>query len=243
MSTTSWKVWGTVLLGTLAVARPALGEVTGSFDGSLASARLAGPLAVAAVLSQTGRTVTGTVALPGDPSAFGGAYLVNGRATPKSLKVSGTAGLVRFKWRARITGDTLQGKARVKRPGQVVAGTLALTRNVSAADGSACDGVLQANETYFVDQVLGQALAACDSCHAPGLQAGATRLHVNAADPLATARSVSIMVDPANPSGSRLLQKPLALLPHGGGLQLMVGSTQEQILMQWIAFLVQAQCS
>jgi hypothetical protein len=91
--------------------------------------------------------------------------------------------------------------------------------------------------------VLAQALVSCGTCHAPGLQAAATRLHVQAADPLGTARGVALMVDPANPGGSRLLAKPLALLPHGGGSQIMPGGTQEQILTQWIDLLVQAQCN
>jgi hypothetical protein len=232
-----------VLVGSLVLTRAALADVTGSFDGSLASAKLGTPMSVAAVLSQAGRTVTGTVALPGDPSAFGGAYLVSGSATPKRLKLNGVAGPVRFKWRAKIVGDTLQGKAQVKRPGQKIVGTLAMTHNVSTGDGSSCDAVFQANQTYFVDQVLGQALVSCGTCHAPGLQAAATRLHVTAADPLVTARSVSLMVDPANPAASRILAKPLALLPHGGGSQIMPGGTQEQILAHWVDLLVQAQCN
>lgn len=243
MTKTARMMRAGVLVGSLVLTRVAAADVTGSFDGSLASAKLGAPMSVAAVLSQTGRAVTGTVALPGDPSAFGGAYLVYGSTTPKRLKLHGVAGPVRFKWRAKIVGDTLQGKARVKRPGQKVVGTLAMTHNVSAGDGSSCDGVFQANQTFFVDQVLGQALVSCGTCHAPGLQAAATRLQVTASDPLATARSVALMIDPANAGASRILAKPLALLPHGGGSQIMPGGTQEQILTQWVDLIVQAQCN
>jgi hypothetical protein len=233
-----------VLVGGLLFAGAAGADVKGSFDGSLASAKLAQPMAVAAVLSQAGRAISGTVALPGDPALFGGAYLVHGTATPKRIKITGVAGPVSFKWRAKITGDTLTGAARVKRAGQKpVAGTLVMTRNVSATDGSSCDAVYNANQTFFVDQVLGQAMTSCGTCHAPGLQADATRLHVIPSDPLGTARAVAQQVDFTNGSASRILEKPLAVLPHGGGAQILAGSTQEQILSQWVDMLVQAHCN
>jgi hypothetical protein len=233
-----------MLVGSMVVARVAGADVKGSFDGALASAKLAQPMQVAAVLSQAGRSITGTVALPGDPALFGGAYLVHGTATPKRIKIAGVAGPVTFKWRAKIVGSTLQGPARVKRPGQKpVAGTLVMTLNASATDGSGCDGVFNANQTFFVDQVLGQAMTSCGSCHAPGLQADATRLHVTPSDPLSTARAVALQVDFTNASASRILEKPLAVLPHGGGAQITAGSSQEQILSQWVALLVQAQCN
>jgi hypothetical protein len=243
MTRTTKMIRTALLAGGLLCARTAGAELVGSFDGTINPVKLGTPVSVAAVLSQAGRAVSGTVALPGDPSALGGAYLVAGTATPKRLTLKGFAGPVTFKWRAKIAGDTLTGKVRVKRPGQKLVGTLAMTRNVCAGDGSGCDGVFQAKQAHFEDQVLGQALVSCGTCHAPGLQAAATRLHVVAADPLATARSVALMVDPANPDGSRILTKPLALLPHGGGPQITAGGTQEQIITQWVDLLVQAQCN
>jgi hypothetical protein len=84
-------------------------------------------------------------------------------------------------------------------------------------------------------------MTACGTCHAPGLQAAATRLHVVANDPLATARAVALFVDSSSPSASRILEKPLNLLPHGGGVQLDAAGAQT--LGQWAALVAQAQCN
>ncbi len=234
---------GLLLTSTVAVPM-ARADVTGSFDGNLAVKKLPQPLSAAAVLSQTGKAVTGTVALPADLATFGGAYLVYGTATAKRVKLRGTGpGGLAFTWRAKIVGDTVSGAAKVKRPGAKLAGNLALTRNLSAGDGSGCDTVFNQHQTSFVDQVLGQALASCTACHAPGLQAGATRLHVTPSDPLATARAVALLVDSATPSASRILQKPLNLVPHGGGMPIMAGSAAEQILQQWVDWVAQAHCN
>lgn len=232
-----------VLVGVLAAAG-ARADVTGSYDGQMTGGSIPSPVPAAAALSQSGKFLIGTVALDGDPATVGGAYLVNGRATPKKVKITGVnpAGAV-LKWRGKIVGDTVQGRARAMVRGAKLAGTLALVRNVSTADGSACDAVYDANAVFFADQVLGQALTVCTSCHVPGGQAGPTRLHVSAADPRGTARQIALLVDSANPSASRVLAKPLNLLPHGGGAQLTVGGAEEQILGQWIDLVAAAQCN
>jgi len=218
-------------------------DVSGSFDGSVTSKARADAVAISAALSITGRTVAGTVALPSDLPVIGGAYLVHGVATRKRVNVSGTGATGgRFTWKAKIAGDTLRGKMRVKGPGAKLAGTLTMNRNVSTTDGSGCDAVFTANQTFFVDQVL-PALAACASCHAPGLQAQAARLHVLPGDPLATARTIAQLVDAADPDASRILRKPLNLVPHGGGAQLVVGSPQEEVLAQWVALVAEAHCN
>jgi hypothetical protein len=239
-------VWAAAVASAVAIVHPAAADVTGSYDGSLSnSKKLAQTIAVGAAVSQAGNAVSGTVALPVTLATFGGAYLVQGKATPKKLKLSGTGpGGAHFKWTGKINGNTIQGKANLKAPGsKPLAAILVMTRNVSANDGSGCDGVLNANMTFFVDQVLGQALTACTSCHAPGLQAQATRLHVLRADPLTTARDIAQLVDSANPSASRILEKPLNILPHGGGPQLVAGSSQEMILEQWVQLVAAANCN
>jgi hypothetical protein len=239
-----WMIARGVFPALLLIAPAAHAQVTGSFDGSLTGKKLPEPVAVAAVVSQTDTQLTGTVALPADLGTVGGEYLVTGKATKKRVKLSGTgAGGVAFKWRAKIDGDTLAGKAKVKGPGQKIAGKLTMARNVFASDGSGCDAVYDDNQALFDGEVLGQALVSCTTCHAPGLQAGATRLHVTMSDPLATARGLSLFVDPLVPAASRILQKPLNVLPHGGGLQLVAGSDEEQILMQWVDLVAQAGCN
>jgi hypothetical protein len=231
-----------MLVASIVAVPPARGDVTGSFDGSLTAKKLAQPPSAAATFSQSGKLVTGTVALPADLPTFGGAYLVNGTATPKKLKVTGGGPGGTFRFTAKVVGDTLQGKLKVKGAGKL-AGKLLLTRNVSAGDGSGCDAVFTQNQTFFVDQVLGVALTSCITCHQPGLQASATRLHVTAADPLATARAVALLVDSGNPAASRVIEKPLNLVPHGGGMQILSGSSAETTLRQWIDLVALAHCN
>lgn len=233
---------GTVAIGIAATA-PAHADVTGSYDGHVAARKLSQPIAAAAVLTQTGGTITGTVVLPGDPSVFGGAYLVRGRATAKRLKLAGTVGGGRIAWRARIVGTSLQGPARLTAAGKRLAATLVLVFNPPLGDGVACDPVLAANQTYFADQILASALSSCGACHVPGGQATATRFRLTSADALATARSVAPLVDAADPGASRLLEKATAILPHGGGQQIVPGSPQEEALRHWADLVAQAQCN
>ena len=240
--TTGWSVVCTgVLLGVLSGG--AMAEVTGSYDGQLAGGKVVSPVPAAATLSQSGKFLTGTVALQGDPAPISGAYLVSGKATAKKVKLSGgnPSGAI-LKWTGKIVGTTLQGKAKLKGPGTKLAGTLALTLNASTADGSACDGVYTQNTALF-GQVLSQALTACTTCHVAGGQAGATRFRVTLTDPLATARSVALQVDSANPSASRILGKSTGQLPHGGGVQITAGSPAEQLLTQWVGLVAQAGCN
>ena len=127
----------------------------------------------------------------------------------------------------KATGSTLRGKVKIKLPGRKLAGTATLTQNPPTSDGSSCDAVYQANQALFDDQVLDDALTICATCHAPGFEAEATRLRVDLIDPLATARSVGRFVDSANPAASKLLAKPLNLVPHGGGVQITPDSAEK----------------
>ena len=231
-----------LLLASLAAAVSARADVTGSYDGTLTPKKTAA-VAASAVFTQTSTALSGTIALPADLATFGGAYIVQGKATPKKVKVTGigTNG-VTFKYRGKITGTSVSGKAKLKGAAGKLNGTLALTLN-PVTDGSGCDAVHTANQTFFDDQVLGVALHVCESCHGPGLQAGSTRLHVDANDPLATARAIAPLVDSANPSMSRILEKPLNVLPHGGGQQIQPGSNEEQILTQWVDLVAAAACN
>ena len=230
-----------LLLGTLA-AVSAHADVTGSYDGSLTPKKTAAS-AASAVFTQTATAVSGTIALPADLASFGGAYLVQGKATAKKVKVTGigTNG-VTFKYTGKISGTSVSGKAKLKGAAGKLKGTLALTLN-PATDGSGCDAVYTANQAFFDDQVLGVALHACESCHGPGLQAGSTRLRVAANDPLGTARTIAPLIDSATPAMSRILEKPLNVLPHGGGQQLQPASTEEQILTQWAGLVAAAACN
>lgn len=243
--TSSWTPIATVVLAaTLAGAAPVRADVTGSYDGTLTPKKSTETMEVSAVFSQTDRTLAGTVALAPDLETFGGAYLVAGKATKKRVKVKGTGpGGALLKFNGKITDGALRGKLKVKAPGAKLRGVLALTLNPPLADGTPCDGVYTANQTFFDDQVQGQALTACTSCHEPDLQAAATRFRVDLVNPLATARLIASLVDAADPPASRILRKPLNVLPHGGGVQITPGSNEEQILTQWVGLVAAAGCN
>jgi hypothetical protein len=239
--------WRTALLGIVAsgfVGAPlAHADLTGSYDGRITARKLAQPIDGAAVLSQAGGAVTGTLALAGDPASFGGAYLVTGRATAKRLKVSGVLNGAKIMWRAKIAAGTLQGVVRVRGAGRKLAGIFVLVPNGPAANGTPCDAVFTQNQTLFVDDVLGKALVSCTACHVAGGQAQATRFRVTPGDALATARSIAPLIDAADPAASRILGKSTATLPHGGGQQILPRSTQEQSLRQWADLIAQAHCN
>jgi hypothetical protein len=239
--TRSWrKAAPAAMLGVVVALATAHADVTGSSDGQITGKKVAQPIAAAAVFSQSGRVVSGTVAIAGD---FAGAYLVHGIATTKRVRVSGSQNGVLLKWVGRITGDAMQGRVRLKATGSKLVGTLALTKNPPVADGTSCDAVFNANQTTFTDQVLHDALVSCTACHVPGGQAADTRFHVDANDALATARALAPFVDAANPDASRILEKPLDLVPHGGQQQIAPASTQETALRNWVALIAAAGCS
>jgi hypothetical protein len=227
-----------VLLAAAAISRA---DVTGSSEGQITGRKIATPIPTAAVFTQSGRTVSGTVAVGGE--GFAGAYLVHGIATPKRLRVSGALNGVMLKLTARITGDASQGRIRLKGTGSKLVGTLALTKNPPVGDGASCDAVFSANQTTFTDQMLHGALVNCTACHIPGGQAADTRFHVATTDPLATARAIVPFVDSADPAASRIVQKPLLLVPHGGGQQILSGSAEETELRSWVALIAAAGCS
>ena len=106
-----------LLLATLTVAVSARADVTGSYDGTLTPKKTE-PVAASAVFTQTDTALSGTVALPADLATFGGAYIVQGKATPKRVKVTGigTNG-VSFKYKGKISGTSVSGKAKLKGAG------------------------------------------------------------------------------------------------------------------------------
>jgi hypothetical protein len=239
-----WKTLPVAALLSLATASVGRAQVTGSWEGQITSKKAA-PVAAAAAVSQFGKFATGTVALDGDQTSMGGAYLVTGRATKKRITLKGTnPNGFKLVWAGRIRGTAMKGKARVKGPGAKLVGTLALAENPPlASDGSSCDSVYDANQMLFDSQVMPQVFTTCATCHVSGGQAQAARFQVTPGDARATARAVATFVDSANPSGSRVRQKPLLLVPHGGGQQFADGSAEEMLLTQWIGLVAAAHCN
>jgi len=240
MRSIAWIAFGGAVL---LVAGAARADVVGSFEGTLASK--SGTVPISAVFKQVAKVVNGTVALPGDLATFGDQYLVIGKATKVRLKFSGAGkdhGAF-LKGNLKVSGSTLSGKVKIKLPGsKPLNGKVSLTANPPVGDGTSCDAVYQANKTFFDDSVM-DALNKCGECHGTALQAESTRLHVNLIDPLATARAIAPFVDSTNPSASKLLAKPLNLVPHGGGSEITAGSAEEQTLQQWIALIAAAHCN
>ena len=234
-------------VGLLAAAtRVAAVDLTGSYAGQLVVVGAA-PATVdaAGALTQTGRTLSGTLVLGTTDPSLGGAYLVNGKIARKRLRLVGQSPSgARLVWRGAANANGAVGPAKVRVAGVPHRGRLTLTRNPSGTDGSSCDAVFTQNQALFTDQIMGQVLVpVCASCHVAGGQAQATRLRVVRDDALATARSVALLVDPADAAASLIVRKPIAAVPHGGGAPLTAGSPQEQLLMQWADLVVQAQCA
>jgi mono/diheme cytochrome c family protein len=220
-------------------------DLSGAYAGQLQIGRGAETAAVAAALTQSGRVLVGTIALTvGDPM-LDGAYHVQGRANGRRFRLSGvnpTGG--RFAWAGTVASTGVQGRARLLSASARMKGRLALSRRQPTGDGSSCDAVFTQNQDLFTSQVMGQVLVPiCATCHVAGGQAQSTRLRVLRDDPLGTARGVALLIDRTNPAASLLLEKPLAIVPHGGGQQLGAGSTQAAILEQWADLVAQAQCS
>jgi hypothetical protein len=228
----------------LGVASAVSADVTGSFDNGQYTVKKQPVVASAATFTQAGKIVTGTVVIGGDAAGGAGAYLVQGKATAKQLKVTGFNGGTKLSWTGKIKGDLVKGKAVLKGGGVKRSGTLAMTKNPPAGDGSSCDAVYTANQQQFMNDLFaaGQVLSLCTECHIPGGQAQSTRFQVVVTDALATARSIATMVDTANPAQSRILTKPTNAVPHGGLQKILPGSDQETKLSAWVNLVAAAAC-
>lgn len=221
-----------VAAGVGLAAAPAAADVTASWDGMLAAKK--GPQGiVAASFVQTGTSVIGTVAMNLDDGSASGLFPVVGTQKGVKLKLSGVdaAARAKFTWKGKISGDTLVGKGRVKGGLLTMVGKLPLSKRI---DVPPADPPEHCESEFFTGQVMGRVLSVCSACHMQGGAAQATSFRVTMSDPLATQDSVALHVDFANPSASRILQKPLNALPHGGGVRLVAGSEEHAILEQWV---------
>ncbi|MCW5890912.1 MAG: hypothetical protein KIT14_10195 [bacterium] len=218
--------------GLLGVGRAAAADVTASWDGMLAAKR--GPQGiVAASFVQTGTSVIGTVAMNLDDGSASGLFPVVGTQRGSKLKLSGVdaAAGAKLTWKGKVVGDTLVGKGRVKGGLLTMNGKLPMAKR---HDVPPADPPEHCESEFFTGQVMGRVLSICSACHMQGGAAQATSFRVTMSDPLATQDSVALHVDFANPPASRILQKPLGALPHGGGVRLVAGSEEYGILEQWV---------
>ncbi|HJQ82592.1 MAG TPA: DUF1549 domain-containing protein [Candidatus Binatia bacterium] len=230
------RLFGVLGLAALLAAAPgvrsARADLSAAYDGSL---RIRGETAaVAGVLNEASAGVAGTLAVESpDPTATG-VYFVTGKLRRTRLTLSGVSGTgTRFRWRAVVRrGERIDGPAKLRGPGGGRSGRLSLARrsvDPPASPPRTCDS------SYFRGQVMGRVLLPiCANCHVAGGTAASANFRVTPNDVLATEASVALNVDKPHPDESRILTKPLALVPHGGGQQVSPGSEQDQILRQWV---------
>ena len=216
-------------------------DLTASWDGSFPVKKARRTDAVAGAFTQTGVSVTGTLAFESVDAAVSGVYSVTGVAKGKKLRLSGVNGSgTRFKWAGTVgDGSTLKGKAQLRAGGKVLKAALRLTRRNAEPPSQpreACDN------SFFTGQVTGRVLQpVCAACHVAGGSAQASNFRVNLSDPLATQNSIAALIDFGNPDNSRILLKPTAQLPHGGVQQLLASSDEFGILKQWVQLVAAGQ--
>jgi hypothetical protein len=227
-------------LAALALAAGAArADVSASYDGTLAIGHA--KAAVAGVLNQASAGVAGTLAVESADPAAAGVYWLTGQVRKNRLTAIGTNGSgTQLRWRAVVRGaDTIDGRVRLRAVGGRRKGKLALARRHPTTPPNppaTCDS------SYFTGQVMGRVLQPiCANCHVAGGTAAGANFRVTPGDPIATQASVDANVDTASPDQSRILEKPLALVPHGGGQQISPGSDEEGILRQWVSLVASGQ--
>ncbi len=207
-------------------------DLTASYDGTLALTKQADPGIVASGIMQAGAALTGTLAVNAEMPGVTGLYYVTGSLKKTKFKLGGSSdqGVV-LAWKGKTSGTSLTGKAKLKSASVHAKGTLTLTQRVSQPP---VDPPVTCNNDFFTGQVMGSVLTICSACHVPGGAAEHTVFRVTMSDPIATQASVDLEIDKADPDHSRILEKPLEILPHAGGQRLVPGSPEEQILRQWV---------
>ncbi|HLK10326.1 MAG TPA: hypothetical protein VKW76_03000 [Candidatus Binatia bacterium] len=208
-------------------------DLTGAYDGSLVVPRSTAAASLAGALEQRGGTLSGTVAITTASAGLSGVYYVRGKVRGRTVVLTGVGpGGVRFKWGGKARGDALRGQARLRGTGGRLKGLLTLVRRGAeppAQPRQTCDS------SFFDGQVMGRVLKPiCANCHVAGGAAQATNFRVTPDDPLATQQSIAGLIDVSDPESSRILEKPLAEMPHGGGQQLQRSSDEFKILDQWV---------
>lgn len=215
--------------------RDARADLTATYDGSLTLKTTGEVSVLAGSLVQAANGLSGSVAISmADPTASG-VYFVAGSVKAKGKRIAllgGNAFGTQLKYKGKVSGDTVTGKVKLQGASGKMKGTLSMLRRVvqpPITPPVTCDN------PFFTGQVMGLVLQpVCGSCHIEGGAAASAAFRVTSTDPIATMTSVALQIDKANPAESRILQKPLGVLPHSGGIQLLAGSEQYNVLQQWV---------
>jgi hypothetical protein len=235
-----------VAVALVAVAAlPARADLTGDYDGQLTPKKAAAvPLDI--VFTQSGKLLTAQGALLSGVAELDGIYTFTGKASGKKkvkvkLKGLGATG-AKMTFQGTVSVTSIAGKAKIKNGSAKLNGKLVLTFN-APKDESACLATYTANKDFFDTTVYPVMTGICGTCHVPGGQSASARFKVDVSNAEATALSSAQEIDDANPDASRLVQKPLNLLPHGGGVMVQAGSSEEAKLKSWAELLASAHCA
>ena len=222
----------------LAVAH-ASQDLSGAWYGNVTPARGAQGAAATCMLAQARQFLSGSLTIDAAGGGLSGRFQVHGRSRGTKLRLGGTLGSQHLRWKGKwdATQSVWTGRVVVKGGGATVRGLLTLSR-----DGGATPPTC--GNDYFASDVMPVVLEPiCAACHVGGGAAAATTFRVTAGDPNATVLTAARQVDPANPMQSKLLLKPLAQLPHGGGQRITSGSIEEQTITQWLTLVTATGCS
>jgi hypothetical protein len=216
-------------------ARDARADLTATYDGSLTLKTTGEVSVLAGSLVQAGSGLSGSVAVSMADATASGVYFVAGSVKGKGKRITllgGNQSGTQLRYKGKVSGDTVNGKVKLQGAAGKIKGTLAMYRRIvqpPVTPPVTCDN------PFFTGQVMGLVLQpVCGSCHIEGGAASSAAFRVTSADPIATMTSVALQINKANPAESRILQKPLGVLPHSGGIQLLAGSEQYNVLQQWV---------
>jgi hypothetical protein len=100
--------------------------------------------------------------------------------------------------------------------------------------GAGGGGPAACESAFFEGQVMGLIIRPiCANCHVPGGAAQAASFRVDPNDALATQQAIAQHINMSNAAASPILTKPLGNA-HGGGVQIVAGSANHQILADWV---------
>jgi mono/diheme cytochrome c family protein len=223
-----------VVMATMALAHePA--SLDGTWRGTVDMGARHSPGTASGALFQAGEAVTGSLTIDATPAS--GVFTVKGTLHGRRVVLAGRLGARRLRWKGRWGRKAQAWRGpMVERVGGVkMRAVLALTRDQGG--GPTC------GSDYFASDVMPKVIdPICSQCHVPGGLAQTAPFKVTPGNPKATARSAITEVDPGDPTHSKLVDKPLGQLPHGGGTRFLPGSIEEQTLRHWIALVTAPGC-
>lgn len=205
---------------------PWQGSVTANAGGNAGTA--------VSALTQHGARIKGTMTV--DAGDIHATFTVTGRARGSKVRLRGRLRKTRLAWRGSspdAAQTTWRGPLAVRGGGRRMRGMLELRRGSGARCG----------DDYFASDVMPRVFQpVCTQCHVEGGAAASAPFRVTIGDAAATLLSALREVDTTDPLQSKILRKPLGDLPHGGGRQIVAGSAEEQVLVEWLSRLTAPGC-